>query len=77
MAHSTLLLAALLANLAHDPADAAGRDRSAYVAFAAAKTGKERLGDKATDEQRVNDCNVPAAQRTRARPAKCPGEKGS
>lgn len=35
-------------------------------------TAKEKLGDKAADEQRVNDCEVPAAQRTRPdRPTEC------
>ena len=29
------------------------------------KTAKERLSDKASDEQRVNDCKVPAECRTR------------
>lgn len=31
-------------------------------------TGKERLSGKAADEQRVNDCKVPATKRTRPRP---------
>jgi hypothetical protein len=53
------------------------RDRPADAMFAAAKTGKERLGDKASDEQRVNDCKVPEARRTRARPADCAEYKGS
>jgi hypothetical protein len=35
------------------------------------RTGKERLSDKASDEQRANDCKVPEARRTRARPADC------
>jgi hypothetical protein len=39
--------------------------------LAAAKTGKERLGDKASDEQRVNDCKVPNGRRTRVRPTSC------
>jgi hypothetical protein len=35
-------------------------------------TGKEKLSGKAADEQRVNDCKVPAAQRTRTdRPTEC------
>lgn len=38
----------------------------------APRTAKERLGDKASDEQRVNDCNVPVERRTRARSADCP-----
>jgi hypothetical protein len=36
------------------------------------KTGKERLTDKASDEQRVNDCKVPPNRRTRQRPTNCP-----
>jgi hypothetical protein len=31
---------------------------------APAATGKERLSDKASDEQRVDDCKVPASRRT-------------
>jgi hypothetical protein len=38
---------------------------------AVGKTGKERLSDKASDEQRVNDCKVPLAKRTRDRPTSC------
>ena len=38
----------------------------------ARKTGKERLGEKATDEQRVNDCKVAVDRRTRERPSACP-----
>ena len=41
------------------------------------KTAKERLSDKASDEQRVDDCKVPAARRTRPRPTACPWEAGS
>jgi hypothetical protein len=35
------------------------------------KTSKERLGDKASDEQRVDDCKVPPERRSRTRPANC------
>jgi hypothetical protein len=42
------------------------------AAIGATRTGKERLGDKASDEQRVNDCKVPASRRTRPRPDACP-----
>jgi hypothetical protein len=35
------------------------------------RTGKERLSDKASDEQRVNDCKVPPTRRTRPRPTEC------
>jgi hypothetical protein len=34
-------------------------------------TSKERLSDKASDEQRVNDCKVPPMKRTRPRPTDC------
>ena len=35
-------------------------------------TGKERLGPKWTDEQRIDNCNVPIDKRgTRPRPADC------
>lgn len=46
-------------------------------ARAAVLTGKERLSDKASDEQRVDDCKVPAARRTRARPTACPWDAGT
>ena len=45
-------------------------------AVSATKTGKERLTDKASDEQRVDDCKVPPARRTRARPTNCTGAGG-
>src|SRR3546814_15199700 len=36
------------------------------------KTGKERLSDKASDEQRVNDCKVPPERRGAShRPTEC------
>jgi hypothetical protein len=35
-------------------------------------TGKERLGPKWTDEQRIDNCNVPVDKRgTRPRPSAC------
>ena len=35
-------------------------------------TGKERLGPKWTDEQRIDNCNVPVDKRgTRPRPSTC------
>ena len=39
--------------------------------LAPARTGKERLTDKGSDEQRMDDCKVPAARRTRERPSDC------
>jgi len=39
---------------------------------AAAATGKERLGDKASDNQRVDDCKVPPQKRGPVRrPTEC------
>lgn len=36
-------------------------------------TGKERLGGKWTDEQRIDNCNVPVDKRgSRPRPGGCP-----
>jgi hypothetical protein len=35
------------------------------------RTGKERLGPKWTDEQRIDDCNVPVEKRGRPRPVAC------
>lgn len=37
--------------------------RSSLAADPAARTGKERLSDKASDDQRVNDCKVPPERR--------------
>ena len=34
-------------------------------------TGKERLGPKWTDEQRIDDCNVPVEKRGKLRPTAC------
>jgi hypothetical protein len=34
-------------------------------------TGKERLGPKWTDEQRIDDCNVPLDKRGKPRPTAC------
>jgi hypothetical protein len=45
--------------------------------FATVRTGKERLSDKASDEQRVDDCKVSQARRTKARPTSCPWDAGS
>lgn len=55
---------------------AAAQDPQPSAAGTVTKTGKERLSDKAADEQRVDDCKVPEARRTRPRPTACPGDKG-
>ena len=42
------------------------------MGVAAVATGKERLGDKASDDQRVNDCRVPPEKRGPIqRPTEC------
>ncbi|SAK89740.1 hypothetical protein [Caballeronia ptereochthonis] len=52
-------------------ADAAAPD-SAPAAVSEPKTLKERLGDKASDDQRVDNCKVPADRRgTKVRPDTC------
>jgi hypothetical protein len=41
-------------------------------------TGKERLGRKWTDEQRIDNCKVPIDKRgTKPRPTACPGAPSS
>ena len=45
---------------------------AAAAAQSAVKTGKERLGDKANDEQRVDNCKVPPERWGKtARPSSC------
>jgi hypothetical protein len=39
------------------------------------KTSKERLGDKASDNQRVNNCKVPVERRGPVVRPGCPGEE--
>ncbi len=59
-------------------AQAAEPDRPAPLASQTdPKTGKERLSDKATDEQRVDDCKVAPERRTRARSTVCPWDARS
>ena len=64
---SVALASALAADYDHQPPAASG----------IAKTGKERLSDKGSDEQRVDDCKVPQPRRTRPRPTTCPWDVGS
>lgn len=46
--------------------------QAAASAQSAVKTGKERLGDKASDEQRIDNCKVPPERWGKtARPASC------
>jgi hypothetical protein len=60
----------LLARLAPGPVLSAA-DHENPAASPATKTGKERLTDKASDEQRVDDCKVPPPRRTHVRPTSC------
>jgi hypothetical protein len=64
-------LAILLAGLALGRAAAADLEQPAVANAPAVKTGKERLTDKASDEQRIDDCKVAQARRTRPRPTNC------
>jgi hypothetical protein len=53
-------------------AAAAQPENAAAMRIGPAVTGKERLGDKASDDQRVNDCHVPPEKRGRSRrPTEC------
>jgi hypothetical protein len=61
------------------PAQAVPSDESAAKEVQAerTRTGKERLGSKASDEQRVDNCKVPIEQRgPKPRPDTC-GESAS
>ena len=71
------LLAALLAGVVLGPALAADHDHPASALLAVAKTGKERLSDEGSDEQRVDGCKVPQARRTRARQTACLWDVGA
>lgn len=72
-----LVWAVLLAGATCSPAMAAGRVSAAATPSGIHLTGKERLSDKGSDEQRMDDCKVPPARRTRARPTACPWDLGS
>lgn len=50
---------------------AAAGEKAAVPPPARVLTGKERLGPKWSDEQRVDDCKVPVERRTKERPADC------
>jgi hypothetical protein len=72
MRHIVLVFATLLAGAADARVVLAedGQPQSAAPATGG-RTGKERLGDKGSDEQRIDDCKVPKARRSRDRPANC------
>ena len=77
----TLLVSLLIACIAGSVSAQESRTNKTAVSVAAqpeasvfAKrtlTGKERLGPKWTDEQRIDDCNVPVEKRGRPRPTAC------
>ena len=71
------LLVVPFASMAFASTLAADHDHPTSATLAVAKTGKERLSDKGSDEQRVDDCKVPQTRRTRARPTACPWDVGS
>jgi hypothetical protein len=64
---AALALTILIAGATGAPVAAEEHDQPAV------KTGKERLTDKASDEQRVDDCKVAQAKRSRPRPTDCTG----
>jgi len=70
--------AALLAAFAEgqiDPAREPAADKAAQSGPSKVLTGKERLGPKWMDEQRVDNCKVPPDKRgAKARPDTCPPE---
>jgi hypothetical protein len=54
-----------------EPSGATGQAKS--EPSAPVRTGKERLGNKWSDEQRLDNCKVPPDKRgTKARPDTCP-----
>jgi hypothetical protein len=54
------------------PAAAEERRQPGQTQMPATLTGKERLGKKWMDEQRIDNCNVPPDKRgSRPRPAAC------
>jgi hypothetical protein len=54
------------------PMEKPSAPRSPAMGTGEQRSAKERLGDKASDEQRVNDCNVPPDRRgSKERPSDC------
>ena len=73
----TIIPLILLGYAMLNPAQATEPMRNAAAPQVPLKTAKERLSDKASDEQRVNDCKVLAERRTRIRSTRCPWDVGS
>lgn len=76
--HRGLLISLLFAGvascaLAEDGELDPGAINAALPATGPTLTGKERLGPKWTDEQRIDNCKVPIDKRgTKPRPTACP-----
>jgi hypothetical protein len=61
------------AQLLPNGSGAASLPAEASLPSSPVRTGKERLGEKWTDEQRVDNCKVPNDKRgTKLRPVACP-----
>jgi len=72
------LLAPLIVIAFTAVAAAQARSHDAPSEAPATLTGKERLGRKWTDEQRIDNCNVPIEKRgTKPRPDTCGRASGS
>ena len=55
------------------PDQTAPNTETAVPANGSSRTGKERMGRKWMDEQRIDNCNVPVAKRgSKPRPGNCP-----
>ena len=78
LALATAMLAAAAGGEAFGQAPAPAADpqsranASADQPKTSVRTGKERLGQKWSDEQRVDDCGVPAEMRGRGNRPDCP-----
>ena len=73
-----LLIPSLLASFMSGAWAEDRRSGGSPSALHAPLTGKERLGPKWTDEQRIDNCKVPVDKRgTKARPSACPGAPSS
>ena len=69
----TIIPIILLGYAMLNPTQATEPTRNSGTLQAPLKTAKERL----SDEQRVNDCKVPAERRTRVRSTRCSWDVGS
>ena len=73
LARAAALTLALQAGLAAAGEGASEDSNARQIEAAPTRTGKERLGGKASDEQRVDNCKVPPDRRgATPRPDACP-----